>query len=120
MTASLTNLNVHGMDQTGEPSFCPSLSSFIIAKELPYDVEQSESKVLHMVIFHISLHCHVDKGCLDIGVVVSLTSLDMMLLILAHALVEMNCQILSLFTKIISSPQKFKRMLPTCTAPPTH
>lgn len=62
----------------------------------------------------------MDKGCLDIGVVVSLTSLDMMLLILAHALVEMNCQILSLFTKIISSPQKFKRMLPTCTAPPTH
>lgn len=59
MTASLTNLNVHGMDQTGEPSFCPSLSSFIIAKELPYDVEQSESKVLHMVIFHINLHCHV-------------------------------------------------------------
>lgn len=59
MTASLTNLNVHGMDQTGKPSFCPPLSSFIIAKELPYDVEQSESKVLHMVVFHIDLHSHV-------------------------------------------------------------
>ena len=28
MTASLTSLNVHGMDQTGNPPLCPSLSSF--------------------------------------------------------------------------------------------
>lgn len=98
-----------------------------LAKELPYDGEQSESKALHVVIFHINLHLRtsvftVDKRCLDTGAVVSLTSLDMMytLLILAHALREKNFQILSVFTQITSRLQKLKRMLPTCTAPPTH
>jgi len=65
MTASLTSLNVRGMDQTGNPSVCPSLSSFSRRAPIWWG---SEHKMFCMVIFHISLHLHTSAFRLVKGV----------------------------------------------------
>lgn len=102
--------------QVISPFFCPHL-----AKDFSKPKVVTRGSFPHRcTASHASVW--VDRRCLDVCAVVSLTALDMMyaLITLAHALGEKTLQIMSIFTQIVNRLQKLERMIPTHTIPPTH
>lgn len=113
-TASLTSLNVHGMDQTGNQSILLSIT--VLMQQKTSHMMRSKLKVVtHGYFPHQCTESHasvrVDRRYLDVFAVVSLTALDMMyaLITLAHALGEKTLRIMSIFTQVINRLQKLKK-----------
>lgn len=128
-TASLTSLNVHGMDQTGNLSLCPSLSWFSKRGTL-HKVDHSESKVLCMVILHINFHlCMLVLRLIKGAWLLVLLCLQHpwtwcihTFLILAHALwgKKKQLQIQSIFAKTVGGLQELKRLHVKHTTSPVY